>query len=150
MFFNDKAKNILKCSWARLWGKGEGARRVVEKDKLGITPAPNVALPSWRHCSSSSFQKICFNLIINVNGSLRKSLLNLSDLGHPFAALFRITENDANKKQTVSWFYYCSVIQLCLTLCDPVDCSLPGSSVRGIIQARILEWIAISFSMVLL
>ena len=64
--------------------------------------------------------------------------------------LFRITENDANKKQTVSWFYYCSVIQLCLTLCDPVDCSLPGSSVRGIIQARILEWIAISFSMVLL
>ena len=30
------------------------------------------------------------------------------------------------------------------TLCDPVDCSPPGSSVRGILQARILEWIAIS------
>ena len=38
------------------------------------------------------------------------------------------------------------VTQLCLTLCDPMDCSLPGSSVHGIFQARILEWIAISFS----
>ena len=38
------------------------------------------------------------------------------------------------------------VAQLCPTLCDPMDCSLPGSSVRGILPARILEWIAISFS----
>ena len=36
--------------------------------------------------------------------------------------------------------------QLCLTLCDPMDCSLPGSSVHGIFQARILEWVAIAFS----
>ena len=35
--------------------------------------------------------------------------------------------------------------QLCLTFCDPMDCSLPDSSV-GILQARILEWVAISFS----
>ena len=39
----------------------------------------------------------------------------------------------------------CFVTQSCLTLCDPVDCSPPGSSVRGILQARILEWIAVSF-----
>ena len=32
------------------------------------------------------------------------------------------------------------------TLCDPMDCSLPGSSVHGILQARILEWVAILFS----
>ena len=38
------------------------------------------------------------------------------------------------------------VAQLCLTLCDPMDCSPPGSSVHGILQARILEWIAIPFS----
>ena len=37
-----------------------------------------------------------------------------------------------------------SVIKLCPTLCEPMDCSLPGSSVQGIFQARILEWIAIS------
>ena len=34
----------------------------------------------------------------------------------------------------------------CLTLCDPMDCSLPGSSVHGILQARILEWVAMSSS----
>ena len=38
------------------------------------------------------------------------------------------------------------VAQSCLTLCDPRDCSPPGSSVHGIVQARILEWVTISFS----
>ena len=38
------------------------------------------------------------------------------------------------------------VAQSCLTLSDPMDCSLPGSSVHGISQARVLEWGAIAFS----
>ena len=38
------------------------------------------------------------------------------------------------------------VAQSCPTLCDPVDCGPPGSSIHGIFQARILEWVAISFS----
>ena len=38
------------------------------------------------------------------------------------------------------------VTQSCQTLCNPMDCSLPGSFIHGIFQARILEWIAISFS----
>ena len=38
------------------------------------------------------------------------------------------------------------VAQLCLTLCNPMDCSLPGSCIHGIFQTRILEWVAISFS----
>ena len=38
------------------------------------------------------------------------------------------------------------VAQSCLTLCDPMDCILPGSSVYEILQARILEWAAIPFS----
>ena len=37
-------------------------------------------------------------------------------------------------------------LQLCPTLCDPIDGSSPGSSVPGILQARTLEWVAISFS----
>ena len=36
-------------------------------------------------------------------------------------------------------------LQLCSTLCGPMDCSLPGSSVHGILQARILQWVVISF-----
>ena len=51
--------------------------------------------------------------------------------------------------------YYCAAaaaaaaaksLQLCPTLCDPIDSSPPGSSVPGILQARTLEWVAISFS----
>ena len=41
---------------------------------------------------------------------------------------------------------FSSVTQSCLTLCDPMDCSLPGSSVHGILQARVLQWGAIAFS----
>ena len=44
---------------------------------------------------------------------------------------------------TLKWS---EVAQSCPTLCDPVDCSPPSSSVHGILQARILEWVAISFS----
>ena len=46
------------------------------------------------------------------------------------------------------WFYLniAKSLQLCPTLYDPMDCSPPGSSVHGILQARILEWVAISFS----
>ena len=39
------------------------------------------------------------------------------------------------------------VAQLCPTLHDPMDCSLPGTSVHGIFQARVLEWVAIAFSL---
>ena len=38
------------------------------------------------------------------------------------------------------------LLQSCLTLCDPVDYSPPGSSVHGLLQARILEWVAMSLS----
>ena len=40
---------------------------------------------------------------------------------------------------------FSSVAQLCPTLCEPIDCSTPGSSVHGIFQARVLEWVAIAF-----
>ena len=41
------------------------------------------------------------------------------------------------------------LLQSCLTLCDPMDCSLPGSSVHGILQARKLDGVAISFLLLL-
>ena len=45
--------------------------------------------------------------------------------------------------QELNW-HTCA--QSCLTLCDPMNCSPPGSSIHGIFQARILEWVAISYS----
>ena len=44
------------------------------------------------------------------------------------------------------WWKQSEVAQSCLTLCNPIDWSLPGFSVHGIFEARILEWVAISFS----
>ena len=51
-----------------------------------------------------------------------------------------------NCKRRSQGIFASEVAQSCSTLCDPVDCSPPGSSVHGILQARILEWVAISFS----
>ena len=48
-------------------------------------------------------------------------------------------------KESVNWLSYAHA-QPRVTLCNPMDCSLPGSSVHGILQARILEWIAISYA----
>ena len=48
----------------------------------------------------------------------------------------------------VDIYTLCSVVQSCLIFCDPTDCSLPGSSVHAICQARILAWVAISYSRV--
>ena len=47
---------------------------------------------------------------------------------------------------TIKAICCCSVSQSCLTLCNPMDCSPPGSSVHGILQARILEWVAMPSS----
>ena len=45
------------------------------------------------------------------------------------------------------WVFLCVLVsQSCPTLCNPIDCSPPGSSVHGIFQARVLEWAAIPFS----
>ena len=68
------------------------------------------------------------NISLNINTNLNINVLyNLKVL-----ALVRLSE----------------VTQSCLTLCDPMNCSLPGSLVHGIFQARILEWVTICFSRV--
>ena len=51
---------------------------------------------------------------------------------------FQLTQAEGVSESEVS--------QLCLNLCDPIDCSLPGPPVHGIFQAIVLEWIAISLS----
>ena len=55
---------------------------------------------------------------------------------------------DVTCLKTLTFFpdWWCLGTKSCPTLCDPMDCSPPGSSVHGIFQARILEWVAISSS----
>ena len=52
----------------------------------------------------------------------------------------------ALKKMVLRQLYAAKSCQLCLTLCDPIDVSPPGSPAPGILQARTLEWVAISLS----
>ena len=54
--------------------------------------------------------------------------------------------NPAQALTVFSLYHFLAVKVKCPTLCNPINCSLPGSSVHGIFQARVLEWVAISFS----
>ena len=69
---------------------------------------------------------------------------NLAPLG--MSLQFLILSPLSQTTQFYSWATGGGLIaQLCLTLCDPLDCKLPGSSDHAVFQARILEWVAISF-----
>ena len=65
-------------------------------------------------------------------------------------SLYLLVKSDILNVMDVSNFFisifYNLLSQSCPTLCDPMDYSLPGSSVHGISQARILEWVATSYS----
>ena len=86
-------------------------------------------------------------VMTNLDSILKSRDITLPTKAHLVKALvfpvvmYRCTSWTIKKAESES-----EVAQSCPTLCDPVDCSLPGSSVHGIFQARILEWVAISFS----
>ena len=99
--------------------------------------------------------KIYFNNFKNSSFDIRKlKKKNLLDCDTVYicnmgirvlsSALWKETQ-DQRKRPTGTYSWY-SVSQLCPTLCDPIDCSPPGSSVHAICQVRILEWVTISFS----
>ena len=80
-----------------------------------------------------------------------------------FGSLFKVTkwplecqtscicskQGEKGRKQVVHICVCAKLFQSCPTLCDPMDCSPPGSSVHGIFQARVVEWGAIAFSILL-
>ena len=71
-------------------------------------------------------------------------LLHLPPLGRDLAPGIGLVKTQRVQKWI--WFGFGLVAKSCLTLCDPLNCGLPGSSVHGILQARTLEGVAISFS----
>ena len=78
--------------------------------------------------------------------------VNVTHAWIPLAEFPSLTATDvvqlakAKASSRVTSLCVCSIAQPCPTLCDPMDCSPPGSSVHGILQARRLEWAAISSS----
>ena len=81
--------------------------------------------------------------LLAVQGTLKSLLQHHSSK----ASIFFMAESEEELKSLLMKVKVESeVAQSCPTLCDPIDCSLPGSSLHGILQARVLEWVAISFS----
>ena len=83
----------------------------------------------------SRYCVVCFYLFLN--NLLLTIFLSLNILSYLMCDNFIVFYYEVKWRE---------VAQLCPSLCDPTDYSLPGSSIRGIFQARILEWVAISFS----
>ena len=99
----------------------------------------NISCISWA-CMFISVSQRCnkcgsgwFRSIAIVSGTLVVHIVFLKTLGK------------SNSRGVLGCFC-CSVAQSCPTFCNPMDYSSPGSSVHGILQARILEWVAIPFS----
>ena len=82
-----------------------------------------------RQVSSSLSLSVCMCMVKRVDEMISKVSSQISDL-------LKVPAAAAAAKS----------LQLCPTLCDPIDSSLPGSPIPGILQARTLEWVAISFS----
>ena len=82
-----------------------------------------------------------------MSDSVRPHRLKPTRLSHPWDSLGKNTGVGHHfLLQYVKGKSESEVTQSCLTLSDPMDCSLPGSAVHGIFQARVLEWGAIAFS----
>ena len=83
----------------------------------------------WLLCSTAlQLSKVCEHVYVHIYMCALSTLKQLSTHVHALVS-----------KEVL-------VAQLCPTLCDPMDCSLPGSSVHGILQARTLKWVAMPFS----
>ena len=96
--------------------------------------------PSW----PGSKQKV--NVSRDTPNPLISILWTREGLTIPTGWMRRLRQRADRTKRTSEPMKWSELAQSCLTLCDPMDCRSPGSSVHGILQARILEWVAISFS----
>ena len=78
----------------------------------------------------------------------RGSQGQIQETRSPFHRAPRVVEklNLKQPKTQINMCVHAKSPQSCLTLCDPMDCSQPGSSVHGILQVRILEWVAMPSS----
>ena len=101
------------------------------------------------------FTMLCWFLPHNMNQPytsllplepLSHFLLHPNPLGHHWASGWAPCVIQQFPTSYLLYTWFSSVVQSCLTLCGPVDCSPPGSSIYGFLQARVLEWVAISFS----
>ena len=137
---------IVRRQWhptpVLLPGKSHGRRSLV-----GCSP--------WGRWGSDTTEWLHFHFSLSCIGEGNGNPLwcpcleNPRDGGAWWAAVYGVAQSRTWLKwlsSSSSSIVYCEVTQSCPTLFDPVGCSLPGFSVHRILQARILEWVTISFS----
>ena len=104
-----------------------------------------VGCSPWGHEESDTTERLHFHFSLSCIGEGNGNPLQCSCLESPgdggswWAAVYGVTQSQTQLTEV-------KLLQLSLTLCDPMDCNLPGSSVYGILQVRVLEWVAVSSS----
>ena len=134
--------------------KGYGCPRLSLAFEATHLEAPKVTLLNMSPpLSLSLYAYVCVYIYVYISflevKPSRESILNqksLSLLKQSFQCFINKTSDSGDLDTGIVRKKESEVAQLCPTLCDPMDCSLPGCSVHGIFQAKILEWITISFS----
>ena len=117
--------------WSLSSGYQQGHRISVVRDKCYSN--------TWFHKNHHPGSSGTFTISVDTCSALSRQDFISQRLGNK-------SWNYTGRLKFFTWVHKCSVVQSCPTLCDPMDCSPPGGCVCGILQARILEWVAISFS----
>ena len=103
-------------------------------NKVAVSRPSNISLALLACCTASKQSELGLG-----NGTTELILFHYFHKNSPLHSVFRSLWSNQTESESAR-------CQSCPTLCDPMDCSPPGSSVHGILQARLLEWVAISFS----
>jgi len=140
--FHEESKDIQST---HSWKKRKSFQS--RKCKYSILQFRNKRLDSSQVISSDIFSKMSCFLQNIMKQNLSLHIQNMVESYQDLMTSFIIQQLHA--KELLCTGFCCFVAQSCLTFCHPMDCSLPGSSVHGDFQARILEWFAISISNVL-
>jgi len=141
-----RKQNTLYYACRRQWhptpvllpGESHGWKRLV-----GCSP--------WVRTESDTTERLHFHFSLSCIGEGNGNPLQCSCLENPrdggawWAAVFGVTQSQTRLKRLSSSSSMCVAAKSCPTLCNPMDCSLPGSLVHGILQPRILEWVSVLY-----
>ena len=137
--FKVKKERLAHTQWVSMTlvsGKGTSFWRSITTDIIGR---------KVKHSSLSSFQVLCaqpvscVQLFVTPRIAAHQAPLSMGFSKQEFWSGLPLPSLNVKEKVKVKSVSH-------VRLCDPMDCSLPGSSVHGIFQARVLEWVAIDFS----
>ena len=144
-YFPDQGLNPHPLQWKHSLNHW-ATRKVPEITFLNACFTPRYSIKPPMHVDSIHFHKTVSYFLWHLK-KLRERLSHIckvTQVGRGQAGI--LTQPDANSSPIFSCWKTESIICSVMSLCDPVDCSLPGRSVHGILQARILQWIAMPFS----